>query len=70
MNSGHNFSLKQEIKGKKVKLEIDNNSSNPVYMYISDGTYIEHFNDQFNNMYYIEEEKRGFYPEENHSVPR
>jgi len=69
MNSGHNFSLKQEVKGKKIKLEVDNNSSNPIYMYTSDGEYIEHFNDQFNNMYYIEEEKRGFYPEENHVVP-
>ena len=23
----------------------------------------------FKNMFYIEEEKRGFYPEEDHSVP-
>ena len=33
------------------------------------GTYIEHFNDTFKNMYYIEEEKRGFFPEENLLVP-
>ena len=36
---------------------------------MSHGNYIEHFNDTFNNMYYIEEEKRGFFPEENHCVP-
>ena len=38
-------------------------------MNLSEGKYIEHYNDNFNNMFYIEEEKRGFYPEENHSVP-
>jgi predicted glycogen debranching enzyme len=69
MSTNHNFSVKQEIKNRKVKLEIDGNSNTPVYMYASDGEYVEHQNDQFNNMYYIEEEKRGFYPEENHLVP-
>ena len=37
-------------------------------MYLTDGKYIQHYNDNFNNMFYIEEEKRGFYPEENHAV--
>ena len=37
-------------------------------MKMSEGIYIEHKNDTFNNMFYIEEEKRGFYPEENHTV--
>jgi hypothetical protein len=37
-------------------------------MKISEGQYIEHNNDTFYNMFYIEEEKRGFYPEENHVV--
>ena len=69
MTTNHEFSIKQNIKGKKVKVEIDNNSSNPIYMHISDGTYIEHYNDTFNNMYYIEEENRGFFPEENLCVP-
>ena len=41
----------------------------PIYMKISDGIYEEHYNDLFYNMFYIEEEKRGFFPEENHSVP-
>ena len=69
MTTNHEFSIKQNIKGKKVKVEIDNNSSNPIYMHISDGTYIQHYNDTFNNMYYIEEENRGFFPEENLCVP-
>jgi len=35
---------------------------------LSEGRYIEHENDTFKEMFYIEEEKRGFYPKENHSV--
>ena len=69
MNTNHEYKLNQTINNRKVKLIIDDNSSFPVYMYVSEGKYIEHFNDTFKNMYYIEEEKRGFYPEENLSVP-
>ncbi|MDO5555337.1 MAG: amylo-alpha-1,6-glucosidase [Clostridia bacterium] len=69
MTTNHEFNLKQTVKGKKVKVEIDNNSNNPVYMNVSDGKYIEHYNDTFKNMYYMEEEKRGFFPEENLVVP-
>lgn len=69
MNTNHEYKLNQTINNRKVKLIIDDNSSFPVYMYVSEGKYIEHFNDTFRNMYYIEEEKRGFYPEENLSVP-
>ena len=64
MNANHNYKLEQTIKDRKVELIIDNNNHYPVYMYMSEGNYIEHFNDTFKNMYYIEEEKRGFYPEE------
>ena len=38
-------------------------------MNVSEGTYIQHQNDLFKNMFYIEEEKRGFCGEENHVVP-
>ena len=38
-------------------------------MNISDGEYIKHNNDMYYDMFYIEEEKRGFDPEENHIVP-
>ena len=68
MNTGHTYNVKQEIKQRKVKIIVDNNSQTPIYIYSNLGNYIEHKNDSFNNMFYIEEEKRGFYPEENHAV--
>ena len=64
MSINHTYNVIQDVKDKKVKLIIDNNNQTPVYMNITDGKYIEHYNDYFKNMYYIEEEKRGFYPEE------
>lgn len=69
MNMNHYFDINQEVSKNKVKLVIDGNSQTPVYMKTSEGEYIKHENDTFSNMFYIEEEKRGFYPEENHSVP-
>ena len=69
MNTGHYFNIQQSVRKGKVKLVVDNNSQAPVYMHISDGEYTQHYNDTFMHMLYIEEEKRGFYPEENHSVP-
>ena len=67
INKNHIYNLNQQINGKKIEIKVDNN--NPIYMKISDGNYIEHFNDTFFNMFYLEEEKRGFEPEENLSVP-
>jgi len=69
MSTNHQFNIKQDVRDRKVKLQIDEYTNNPVYIYMSRGRYIEHYNDTFNNMYYLEEEKRGFFPEENHSVP-
>ncbi len=69
MSTDHYFNIYQDISGNKVKMIIDGNSQTPVYMYISQGKYIKHENDNFKNMFYVEEEKRGFYPEENHGVP-
>ena len=69
MNTDHYFKLRQDVKKNKVKLIIDDNSQTPIYMNISEGKYIEHKDDIFHNMFYIEEEKRGFFPEENHAVP-
>ena len=69
MNTNHYFELKQYILDNKLKIIVDNKSKVPIYMNLSDGKYIKHENDNFNNMFYIEEEKRGFYPEENHTVP-
>ena len=39
---------------------IDENSQTPIYMRLSEGNYVEHYNDTFSNMFYIEEEKRDF----------
>ena len=69
MNSNHYFDVQQTVNKTKVKLIVDGNSQTPIYMNLSEGEYIEHQNDTFFNMFYIEEEKRGFYPEENHFVP-
>ena len=68
MSTDHIFDVKQIINGTKVKLIIDKRADFPVYMNLSEGKYIEHQNDTYRDMFYIEEEKRGFYPKENHSV--
>ena len=69
VNTDHVFDIKQINKGNKVRISVDGNSYTPIYINLSDGTYIAHENDSFNNMFYIEEEKRGFVGEENHAVP-
>lgn len=69
MSTNHIFTLKQTISKQKVTVIMDNQSESPVYFHLSDGEYIEHKCDMFNNMYYVEEQKRGFYPEENLVVP-
>ena len=69
MSTNHIYQVSQEIKQNKIKFVVDDNYQNPIYINITDGKYIEHFNDYFKNMYYIEEEKRGFYPEEDLYVP-
>lgn len=67
INKNHQFNLIQKTTGNKIEIKIENN--HPIYMNVSDGKYIEHCNDVFFNMFYIEEQKRGFDPEENHIVP-
>lgn len=69
MATNKEFKLSQAYNGSKVKAIIDENRTTPIYFYLSEGKYILHENDIFRDMYYIEEEKRGFYPEENHVVP-
>ena len=69
MNTNHTFSLNQNIEGNRVRLEIDGNTNTPVYLCVKDSEYIEHENDTFWNMFYLKEEERGFYPEENLLVP-
>ena len=69
MNTDHNFTLKQECTKNKVRVEIDGNASTPIYLFTTDGIYIEHNNDVFKNMFYLKEEERGFFAEENLIVP-
>ena len=61
------FNLSQEIKDTKLKVTIDD--GNPLYINIPDSKYIIHNDNSFNNMFYVEEEKRGFTSEENHAIP-
>ena len=68
LNTNHNYFLKQKIDRNKVRIEVDNNPDTPIYMYVKDSNYIEHQNDLFVNMYYLKEDERGFYPEENLAV--
>lgn len=68
MSTNHVFNVNQSLQERKVKIVIDEQEDYPLYMDCSEGRYIPHENDTFENMYYIEEEKRGFYPEENHCV--
>ena len=65
----HEFKVKQEQINNKLKVILDDNSNTPIYINVSEGNYIEHNQDVFRNMFYIEEEKRGFKAEENHAVP-
>ena len=66
-NHSCEFNLTQKTVGTKNEIKIEN--SVPIYINISEGKYIEHHNDTFFNMFYIEEQKRGFNAEENHVVP-
>lgn len=69
MATNHIFNIKQEINKNKIKLIVDNKNQYPIYINSSEGRYVIHENDMFKDMFYVEEEKRGFYPKENHSVP-
>lgn len=69
MTTNHKFSLKQKNTKNKIKIEIDDNTKTPFYIYSTDGKYTEHKNDIFKGMYYLKEEERGFYPKEDLVVP-
>ncbi|MBR3132720.1 MAG: glycogen debranching enzyme family protein [Clostridia bacterium] len=68
-NCNHEYDVNEHIDGNKVRVTIDGNKVSPIYMFLKDGEYFEHKNDTFKNMFYIQEEKRGFCPEENLVVP-
>jgi len=67
ISHNHFFNLEQNVNERKIEIKIDGGC--PIYMKLSEGNYIQHQNDIFGGMFYIEEEKRGFEPEENHVVP-
>ena len=67
MTTGKEFVLNQEVKSTKVKVQVEE-TAKPIYMYLSEGKYIAYSNDTFKNMYYLKEEQRGFFPEENLAV--
>lgn len=69
VNNKEHTNLMQDIKNNKVKMIVNDNTQHPIYMNLSDGTYIKHDGDMFRGMYYIEEEKRGQEAVENHVVP-
>lgn len=68
-STNRKFNLSQEINGTKLKVTIDNNYENSIYISVPNSKYIIHNEDSFNNMFYLEEEKRGFIAEENHAIP-
>ena len=47
MCTNHNFDISQEIKTNKIKLVIDKNIGNPIYMKTTEGSYVEHINNTF-----------------------
>lgn len=67
MTTNHDFQVEQMIENTKVTIKIDHQM--PIYMNCNKGFYIEHKNDIFKNMYYMKEEERGFFPEEDLLVP-
>ena len=69
VTANYEFDLRQNINKNKVKIVINRQSETPIYMNLTNGKYIKHENDKFNNMYYIEEKKRGMAAEENLIVP-
>ena len=69
MSKDHEFNINQSVYNNKVKIHLDEHARFPIYIYLNDGTYFEHNNDTFRNMYYLKEDERGFEAEENLSVP-
>ncbi len=67
MTPNHHFKIEQNTKNQKTEIKIDD--SLPIFMTINEGNYVAHESDTFKNMYYIKEEERGFFPEEDLCVP-
>lgn len=68
VNSDESVQYCQKVQDRLVKISLAGTSF-PIYTNMSDGKYIEFANNHFNNMLYIEEEKRGLSSIDNHIVP-
>lgn len=68
-STNHDFKIDQIYRNNKLEVVIDGNSSSTIYMKVSDSNYIKYEDCKYNNMYYIEEENRGFIAEEDHAIP-
>ena len=64
LNMNHEYDVKTAVYKNKVRLEVDGNNSNPIYLYTEDGNLILHENDIFKGMYFLKEEERGFFDTE------
>ena len=69
MRTNHDYCLNQSIDNNRIRIEVDGHARVPIYIYSNAGNYIEHYNDTFRNMYYLKEDERGFYAEEDLAVP-
>ena len=67
VSENRKFNITQKINNNLVDVVIDN-AEHHIYMNCSDGKYLKTENDSFENMYYIDEEKRGLSKEENHAI--
>ncbi len=66
----HQFDIDQEkVNDNTTKIVLDRHHDNPIYIKASEGNYIQHNNDIFKGMFYLEEEKRGLDAEDNLVVP-
>ncbi len=67
MTTNHDFQMEQNTANQKTQIKLDENI--PIFMISNEGNYIAHNHDIFKNMYYLKEEERGFFPEEDLCVP-
>lgn len=65
----HEYDIEQEKTDDILKIVLDKHYNEAINIKLSEGNYIEHYNDIFRGMFYLEEEKRGFSSEENLIVP-
>ena len=68
-STNHNFNINQTYRNGKLEIILDNNISNTIYMKATNTEYIRHENNSYKNMFYIEEQNRGFVAEEDHAIP-